>query len=715
LRPDGRLAPQIFSHSGEEVVMPALNVPPTRIGTDGDDRHGEFVPDPYRWLEDTDDPETTAWIGRQNEATESFLATLPMRDVIGSRIAELWDYPKIGAPFERGGRWFQFRNSGLQNQPLLYVMDSPDEEGRVLLDPNLLSEDGTLAVTGVQATHDGSLLAYATSAAGSDWKTWHVRDVVTGTDTDGVVQWSKFCVASWRKDASGFYYGALDRPLSGDEYLEKVHGQRVLFHRLGTSQQDDELVFAAPDEPEWMASAAVTEDGRYLVISIGRGTRPETQVHVLDLETPMAGLQPLVAEFAFKASVVTNIGAVFYLLTDHGAERQRIVAVDLERPQPENWRQIVPEAADTLRSAHHFGDKLVCHYLKDARSALRVFDLDGTYVRDIPVPGLASLAATSDGFDGLEGRPGSDCVHFAVTSFTESGALWSHDLASGATTLVRPSAAKIDPGDFVTEQVFATSGDGSEIPLFLTRRRDVVPTGEVPALLFGYGGFDVPVTPFFSVAHAVWLERGGALAVAVLRGGGEYGRAWRDGGKLANKQNVFDDFCAAARWLSDSGWSRPARIAINGGSNGGLLVGACIAQHPELFAVAVPEVGVLDMLRFHKFTIGWAWTSDFGDPDDPSQYRWVRSYSPLHNLKPHQHYPATLVMTGDHDDRVVPGHSFKFAAALQAAQGGQAPILIRIETSAGHGIGKPTSKSIAERADMLAFIEGAMGLPADPR
>jgi prolyl oligopeptidase len=458
-----------------------------------------------------------------------------------------------------------------------------------------------------------------------------------------------------------------------------------------------------------MARAKVSDDDRYVVISIGRGTRPEARVLVLDLERPAAGLRPLVPEFAFKAGVVCNIGSTFYLVTDHEAERQRIVRVDLERSECESWREVVPEAAEMLLGAHQFGGTLVCHYLKDARSMLRVFDLDGNLVRDVPLPGLASLAASSDGSDGLEGRPGRSIVHFALTSFTESGSLWSHDLESGETTLLSASAAGLDTADFLTEQAFVTSDDGSRIPVFLTRRSDVVPTGEVPVLLYGYGGFDVSLTPWFSVANAVWLERGGALAVAVLRGGGEYGKAWRDAGKLANKQKVFDDFCAAARWLADSGWSRPARIAVNGASNGGLLVGACLTQHPELFGAAVPEVGVLDMLRFHKFTIGWAWTSDFGDPDDPEQYPWVRGYSPLHNLRPGEHYPATLVMTGDHDDRVVPGHSFKFAAALQAAQGGDAPILIRVETSAGHGLGKPTSKSVAERADMLAFIEAALG------
>ncbi len=675
--------------------------PPAHRGDSVEDFHGEHIHDPYRWLEDTDALETRTWIAAQNERTEACLAAVPEREAIRARLTALWDYPKLGVPFERGGRWFQLRNSGLQNQPVLSTMDAPAGEGTVLLDPNLLSVDGTVAVADLEVSPDGALLAYATSAAGSDWRTWQVREVATGRDRDDHLAWSKFSTAAWRHDGSGFYYGALTPPAPGTEYLAESRLTRIFFHRLGTPQSEDTLIFAAPDQPEWMPNAAVSDDDRFVIVTIGRGTNPELQVHVLDLRQPERGLRPLVADFTSRVQVVTTVGTTFYLLTGYQADRGRLVAVDLDRPEREHWREIIPEADDTLVEAYYYGGMFVCHYLRHAHALLRLYTLDGTLVRDIPLPGIASLA-------GMEGRPESETMHFKVTSFTKSGSLWSYNLRTGESRLVQPSMARFDPDAYLTEQVFVPSGDGRPVPMFITRRRDLGATGDVLVLLYGYGGFNVPITPAFSATQAVWLERGGLLAVANLRGGGEYGSAWHDAGRLANKQQVFDDFCACARWLADSGWSRPARIAINGASNGGLLVGACLTQHPELFGAAVPEVGVLDMLRFHRFTIGWAWTSDFGDPRDPEQYAWLRRYSPLHNLRPGTHYPATLVMTGDHDDRVVPGHSFKFAAALQAAQGGDAPILIRIETDTGHGMGKPTAKIIAERTDFLTFLELAL-------
>jgi len=683
--------------------------PPAHVVDQVDDYHGELVSDPYRWLEETDSPATTAWVREENELTEAFLAAVPSREEIRSRLTELWDYPRFAVPLERGGLWFQSRNSGLQNQAVLWVMEEPDTDGRPLLDPNLLSGDGTVAVTGLAVTEDGSKLVYATSTGGSDWMTWRVRDVATGLDLDDVVEWSKFCAAAWRKDGSGFYYSAIAKPQPGEEYLEESRQLRIFLHRLGTPQADDELVFEAPDQPEWLPHAAVSDDGRFVVISITRGTRPEHQVHVLDIDDPCSGPRKLVGDFASKALVVTNRGTTFYVLTDHEADRQRIVAVDLDDPGRDGWREVIPEVEDPLIEAHFYGGRLVCHYLHHATSVLRVHELDGSWVRDIALPHLASLAGDALENECVKGRSTSERIGFEVTSFTESGSLFAHDLSTGETRLVRPSSARIDAGKFETEQVFVTSGDGTRIPVFLSRRRDLSASGSVPVLLHGYGGFNWPITPSFSVRHAVWMERGGLLAVANLRGGGEYGKAWHDAGRLANKQNVFDDLCACARWLAESGWSRPDRIAIHGGSNGGLLVGACLTQHPELFGAAVAEVGVLDMLRFHKFTIGWAWTSDFGDPEDPEQYRWLRAYSPLHQVRRDARYPASMLLTGDHDDRVVPGHSFKFAATLQAAQGGEAPILIRIETSAGHGMGKPTAKLIAESTDVLAFLESVLG------
>jgi prolyl oligopeptidase len=690
-----------------------LSYPPTAMGPESDDYHGERIADPYRWLESTGAPQTRDWIEAQNELTQSWLAREwggreDDRAALTALLTELTDYQKDGVPFERGGRWFQFRNAGLQNQPVLHVMDSPAAGGTVLLDPNGLSDDGTVAVSGVSLSDDGTLLAYATSSGGSDWQTWRVREVATGTDLGDLIEWAKFTGAAWRKDGSGFYYGRPDRPDEGSELLAADGLHRIYFHRLGTLQADDELIFE-PAELSWIPNAEVSDDGRFLVISVTIGTATENQLHVLDLADPSAQMTVLVGDFESMGELVTTIDSTFYLITDYLAERKRVVAVELARPARQEWTEVVGEAPDTLLEVRYLGGKIVCHYLHDAHSVLRVFEIDGTPSGEIGLPGIASIGDACGGA-GLTGRPESDLMHYGLTSFTESGSVWSYRLSSGEAAEVTPSAARFDPAKYRTEQVFVTSADGTPIPVFLTASKDLRPTGDVPVLLYGYGGFDIPVTPSFSVLHAAWLAGGGLLAVANLRGGGEYGKAWHDGGRLAVKQNVFDDFCASARWLVESGWSRPDRIAIIGGSNGGLLVGACLTQHPELFGACVPRVGVLDMLRFHKFTIGWAWISDYGSPDDPEQYRWVRAYSPLHNLKPGQSYPPTLVLTGDHDDRVVPGHSFKFAAALQAAQGGEGPALIRIETSAGHGAGKPTAKIIAESADILAFLGAALGL-----
>jgi len=683
--------------------------PAARLGSDADDYHGEPVGDPYRWLEATGDPEVAGWIKAQNELTESFLAAVSAREAIRARLTELWDYPKAGAPFERGGRWFQLRNPGLVAQPVLYVMDTPDAQGRPLLDPNGLSEDGTVAVGEINVSSDGALLAYATSSMGSDWQSWHVRDIETGDDLDDLIEWSKFSEAAWLKDGSGFYYGGMEPATRGAEYLEANQPLRVFFHRIGTQQHDDVLVFVAA-ESDWFPYATVSDDGRYLIILIERGL-PENQLHVLDLTVPGASFRALVPDFASKAIVVTNVGTTFYLVTDYAAERQRLVAVDLDRPGRPDWREIIPESSDTLLAAHFFGGAFVCHYLRDAHSALRTHAPDGALLREIPLPGIASL--TEDVTRrGVKGSPDSDVIHFEVTSFTESGAIWSHDLPTGRTTVIRPSAARFDADAYFSEQVLAPSADGTPVPMFLTRHRDLAADGNLPVLLYAYGGFDIVITPAFSALWAAWLDRGGLLAVANLRGGGEFGKSWHEAGVLARKQNVFDDFCGCARWLAASGWSRPERIAIMGGSNGGLLVGACLTQHPELFGACVAEVGVFDMLRFHKFTIGWSWTGELGDPDDPVQYRWLRAYSPLHNLRAGTHYPATMLLTGDHDDRVVPGHSLKFAAALQAAQGGDAPVLARVETGAGHGAGKPTAKAVAADADVLTFLAATVGRPA---
>ena len=691
-----------------------LSFPPTETGQVVDDYHGELIADPYRWLETTSDPRTTAWIATQNEFTESVLGEVTGRKAIRARFTELASYARHSVPFQRGGRWFQFRSDGRRDQPVLYLCETPDGVGQPLLDPNTLSADGTAAVSSVAVSDDGKLLAYSISLSGSDWQTWRVRDVDSGEDLDDLVEWSKFSTAAWRLDASGFYYNALERPPAGDVYLAEMGQRRLMYHELGTAQRDDQFIWASPAGSNWYSDARVTDDGRFLVISSFAGTAPQAQIRVLDLSDPAAELTPLVGDFESIADLAWSKGTTFYLVTDFEAERKRLVAVTLERPERQHWTEVIGETGDTLLAAYFFGGRFVCHYLREARSVLRVHAVDGAFIAEIPLPGLSSVADACHLGEGIAGRRDSDLVHFGLSSFAESGSLWSHDLSTGETKLIRPSLAAIDPVAYVVEQVKVTSGDGTAVTMFLTRRRDLEPTGDQPVLLYGYGGFDVPVTPEFRLLHAGWLDRGGVLAVANLRGGGEYGRAWHDAGRLAVKQNVFDDFCACARWLESSGWSRADRIAIMGASNGGLLVGACLTQHPELFGACVASVGVHDMLRFHLFTVGRAWIADIGDPGDPEQYRWVRGYSPLHNLRAGERYPATLLLTGDHDDRVVPGHSFKFAAALQAAQGGDAPVLIRVETSAGHGAGKPVSKVVAESADVVAFLRLALRITDSP-
>ncbi len=694
------------------TALPMASHQPAARSGQVDDYHGEKVADPYRWLEDTYSAETASWIAQQNEVTEDWLARVSSREEIRARLFELWDFPKFGVPFSRGRRWFQMRNSGLQNQSVLYVMERPDEKGRVLLDPNELSEDGTVAVEGFAVTEDGSRLAYSTSVGGSDWQTWHVREVDSGQDLPDLVEWSKFSVASWRKDGSGFYYGQLDRPAPGGEYLEATSPRRVAFHRLATVQKEDEVVFERPDQPEWGPTGQVSDDGRYLLVSISHGTRPAEQLHLLDLERPEEGFRPIVSDFASKALYVTNQEKTFYLLTDYGAERQRLVAVDLDNPARENWQEVIGGQDALLLGVAQGGGKFICHYLEDACSRLRVFEMDGRFSHDVDLPAVCSIVTEREG-SGIEARADSSLVHFGVVSFLDSGSVYEHDLETKRTTVIWQADAKLDREAFSSEQVFVTADDGARIPLFLTRRKDLGPSGEVPTLLYGYGGFDIPLTPNYSVTWSAFVDRGGLLAVACLRGGGEYGQGWHEAGMRENKQRVFDDFADCARHLVSAGWTKANRLAINGGSNGGLLVGASITQHPELFGAAVADVGVLDMLRFHKFTIGWAWKSDYGDPDVEEEYRWVRAYSPLHNISPGRRYPPIMITTGDHYDRVVPGHSFKFAATLQHAQAedpvaSPGPVLLRVETSGGHGHGLPTAKAIARATDTLSFLEAAL-------
>ncbi|MCG9887064.1 MAG: prolyl oligopeptidase family serine peptidase [Cyanobacteria bacterium] len=671
--------------------------PTTRRCDQVDDYHGTIVADPYRWLEaGADEPEVRAWIGAQNALTFDYLERLPGRGAIAARLAQLWDYEKFGVPFKRGDRYFYFKNDGLQNQSVLYVQESLTGPARVLLDPNALSEDGTVALGPYAVSHDARYLAYSLSRSGSDWQEWRVRDVMTGEDLPDLVQWSKFSGASWTHDGAGFFYSRYDEPIADRQFEDANFYQKLYYHRLGTAQAEDELIFHCPDQKEWSASGEVTEDGRFLCVSIWRDTTHRCRFLYRDLQDPSADFVELIDNFDAVYRLIGNDDRTFWFLTDNGASRQRVIAIDLDRPEPEHWRELIPEAAETLDQVSVLNDRFVAGYLKDARSVVRIFALTGQFEREMDLPGIGSVG-------GFRGDRADTETFYSFTSFTTPTTIYRYDLVTHEQTVFRAPTVAFDPQDYETRQFFYQSLDGTTVPMFISHRKGLKLDGNNPTLLYGYGGFNVSLTPTFSISNLVWMELGGVYALPNLRGGGEYGEDWHEAGTKTKKQNVFDDFIAAAQWLIDQGYTRSQNLAIYGGSNGGLLVGACMVQRPDLFAVAIPAVGVLDMLRFHQFTIGWAWCSDYGHPDNPEEFAALYGYSPLHNLKPQTAYPATMITTGDRDDRVVPAHSFKFAAALQAAQGGDAPTLIRIDTKAGHGAGKPTAKLIEEAGDRLTF------------
>ncbi|MGY2717661.1 prolyl oligopeptidase [Thermostichus sp. MS-CIW-19] len=681
-----------------------LNYPPSHPDpTVVDFYHGQGVPDPYRWLEDLDSEQTRAWIEAQNRLTFDYLQRIPARQRLLERLRQLWNYEKYSQPFKEGNRYFYFKNDGLQNQSVLYTQESLEGEARVLLDPNTLSEDGTVALSGIAISRDGRYLAYGLSRSGSDWQEWKVRDIETGEDLPDHLRWIKFSGASWTLDGQGFFYSRYDEPAPGSEYESANYFQKLYYHRLGTPQSEDLLVYHRPDQKEWGFAGGVTEDGDYLIISVWRGTDPKNLLFYKDLRDPSSPVVELIREFQAEYAFVGNDGSRFWLLTDLQAPRRRLVAIDLDNPG--QLQEVIPEAEETLQGVSLIHNQFVAFYLKDAHTQIRTFALDGTYLGEIPLPGLGSAS-------GFGGKRHDTETFYTFTSFTTPPTIYRYDFTSGRSTLFRQPQVDFDPQAYEVQQVFYASQDGTRIPMFLVHRRGLARTGDHPTLLYGYGGFGISLTPSFSVGLVAWLERGGVYAQPSLRGGGEYGEAWHQAGTKLNKQKVFDDFIAAAEWLMANGYTNPSKLAIAGGSNGGLLVGACLTQRPDLFAAALPAVGVFDMLRFHKFTIGWAWISEYGSPEDPEEFKALYAYSPLHNLKPGTAYPATLITTADHDDRVVPAHSFKFAAALQAAQGGSQPILIRIDTKAGHGAGKPTAKLIEETADRWAFLVQVLGIQA---
>lgn len=676
-----------------------LHYPESRIADHVDDYHGRKIADPYRWLEEPDSEETKAWVTAQNKTTEEYLSEVSARPRIKSRLTELWNYVRYGVPTVRGGRYFYSRNDGLQNQAVLYTADSLTDEPRVLLDPNKLSADGTVALSGYELTDDGKLMAYSLAEAGSDWETWRVRDVATAQDLPDEIRWVKFSGASWTPDGKAFYYSRYDEPKAGAEFTDSNYYQKLYLHQLGTPQAEDKLIYERKDQKEWGFGGYVTEDGRYLIISVWRGTDPNNQVFYQDLQIADAPVVELIPGYHAEYTFLANDGSTFYFKTDLDAPRYRVIAIDVTKPTER--REIIPQGEGVLESADFFGDRIFCVYMTDAHNRVSEFGLDGKLRRELKLPGIGTVG----GFSGLRGAKET---FYSFTGFTTPPIIYRYELATDAQTVFREAQVAFDPQAYETKQIFYTSRDGTRVPMFITHRKGLKLDGSNPTILYGYGGFNISLTPGFSAGRLAWLEMGGVLAIPNLRGGGEYGREWHEAGMIERKQNVFDDFIAAAERLIADGYTRPDRLAISGGSNGGLLVGACLAQRPELFGAALPDVGVLDMLRFHKFTIGWAWVSEYGSADDAKQFETLVKYSPLHNLRPGGKYPATLVTTADHDDRVVPAHSFKFTAALQQAQAGDAPTLIRIETSAGHGAGTPTTKQIEELADTYAFLVRAL-------
>ncbi len=677
------------------VLAAGLIYPSAPRGTVTDTYFGTVVPDPYRWLEDVDAPQTTAWVKAEGDLTRSYLDAIPQRAAIREDYRKLLDYEKLSAPFHQGPWWFSFRNSGLQNQSVLYVRRGENGTPRVLLDPNKLAADGTVALSSTAATEDGRYIAYSTQSSGADWQTWHVKDVATGTDLPDVLDWSKFSGATWVGDG-GFYYEAYDQPKSGNATLSALGVQKVYFHKLGTPQKRDRLVYASTAHPDEFVGTAATEDEQLYFFYTDKGDGNSLSWKRRgEPDTAFKQIFPLDPNVHWN--VVDHDGNRIYLETNADAPRDRLVWIDLTDPS-HALHPLVAQSADKLDGVSLIGNRFYLGYLHDAHSVVRITDLHGRQVGSIDLPGIGS--------GGLPGAHRHDRIaYYTFAGFTFPTTVYRYDTVTGTSTIaVKPNVA-FDPTPYVTEQIFATSKDGTRVPVFVTRRKDMPLDGTTPTILYGYGGFDISMTPYFSSAAALWLQMGGTYAVATLRGGGEYGEAWHDAGRLGNKQHVFDDFIAAAQMLIDKKYTSTPRLAINGGSNGGLLIGAVETQRPELFGAAIPEVGVLDMLRYQRWTVGKAWIPEYGDATaSEAAFKWLYAYSPDHNVKDGTHYPPTLIMTSDHDDRVYPAHSFKFAAELQHAQAGDAPVLLRVESKGGHGGGRPTDKIIDDQADRYAFL-----------
>jgi prolyl oligopeptidase len=672
-----------------------------------DDYHGTKVADPYRWLEDPDAADTRQWVQDENKITFGYLEKIPARQQIKDRMTKLMNYERYSVPFHEGGRYFYSKNNGLQNQNVWLWTDSLTGEPKVLLDPNGLSKDGTVAISGMAVSHDGKLLAYSISGAGSDWQEWHVRDIASGNDLSDTLKWVKFSGASWSTDNKGIFYSRYEEPNQATMMKATNYFQKLYYHKLGTPQSEDVLVYETPEHKDWQFHGQVTDDGHFLIVSISEGTDPKNRVYYKDLTVPNSQVVKLLDAFDASYNFIDNDGPVLWFQTNLKAPRSKVIAVDTRKPETANWKTIIPEAKDALDGVNVVGDQFIASYLKDAHSDIRLFDLNGKFVRNVELPGLGTAG-------GFGGKRKDKETFYSYTSFTSPTTIYRYDLTTKKSSVYRQPKVEFDPTEFETKQVFYTSKDGTRVPMFITAKKGIKLDGSNPTLLYGYGGFDISLAPSFSVANLVWMEMGGVYAQANLRGGGEYGEEWHLAGTKLRKQNVFDDFIAAAEWLIANKYTSTPKLAISGRSNGGLLVGACLTQRPELFGATLPGVGVMDMLRFHQFTIGWAWKSDYGSSENPEEFKALYKYSPLHNLKPGVKYPPTLIVTADHDDRVYPAHSFKFAATMQEDQSADAPVLIRIETRAGHGAGKPITKAIEELTDEFAFLVANLGINPNP-
>ena len=659
-----------------------------------EDYHGTSVSDPYRWLEIDTAKNVKEWVTAQNEVTFDYLEQIPYRDAIKERYEELFNYVKLSSPSKAGEYYFFYKNDGLQNQSVLYYQKGEEGEPEVFLDPNAMSEDGTVAINLIGFSKDKKYVAYSKQDAGSDWQEIHVMEIASKKKLPDVLSWVKFSGASWKND--GFYYSRYPEPEDGTELSAANSEHSVYYHKLGTDQSQDELVYSNPDKPKMYHFTSITEDRKYLVLYASTGT-DGYETYVKDLDSPNSEFKALFTGFDHKNSVVHNIGDQFLVLTDIDAPKYRLIQVPYDNPSKENWTEVLAEKDYLLEGVSTGGGKLWASYLKNATTRIYRYDYDGENERRIDLPGLGS----ANGFGGDED---DDHFFYSYTSFVTPNTIYKFDVASGESTEFFESQLKYNPDEYTQKQVFYESKDGTKVPMFIVYKSDLKLDGNNPTYLYGYGGFNISLTPYFSTSRLILLENGGVFAMPNLRGGGEFGEEWHKDGMLHKKQNVFDDFIAAAEYLIKNRYTSKEKLAIAGGSNGGLLVGACMTQRPDLFAAAFPAVGVMDMLRYHKFTVGWGWVPEYGSADEEEHFENLYSYSPLHNLKPGTNYPATMITTADHDDRVVPAHSFKFGARLQECHDGDNPVILRIETDAGHGAGKPTSKIIEEEADRWSFM-----------